>query len=57
MARGSANMNLKEYEQEKFGIADTHPIRAGLDTKDDSLQSECRDLLTRLAEDGSTSWL
>jgi small GTP-binding protein len=44
-------MNLKEYEQEKFGIADIIRSAQAVDTKDDSLQSECRDLLTRLAED------
>ncbi len=44
-------MNLKEYEQEKFGIADILRSAQAIDTKDETLQSECRDLLTRLAED------
>jgi GTP-binding protein EngB required for normal cell division len=44
-------MDLKEYEQEKFGIADIIRSAQAVDTKDDTLQSECRDLLTRLAED------
>ena len=35
-------MNLKEYEQEKFGIADIIRSAQAVDTKDDSLQSECR---------------
>ena len=44
-------MDLKEYEQEKFGIADIIRSAQAIETKDQSLQSECRDLLTRLAED------
>lgn len=44
-------MNLKGYEQEKFAIADIIRSAQAVDTKDDTLQSECRDLLTRLAED------
>ena len=44
-------MDLKEYEQEKFGIADIIRSAQAVDTKDEALQSECRDLLTRLAED------
>ena len=44
-------MNLKVYEQEKFAIADILRSAQAVDTKDDTLQSECRDLLTRLAED------
>ena len=44
-------MDLKEYEQEKFVIADIIRSAQAVDTKDETLQSECRDLLTRLAED------
>ena len=44
-------MDLKEYEQEKFGIADIIRSAQAVETKDEALQSECRDLLTRLAED------
>jgi small GTP-binding protein len=44
-------MDLKEYEQEKFAVADIVRSAQAVDTKDDSLQSECRELLTRLAED------
>jgi GTP-binding protein EngB required for normal cell division len=44
-------MDLKEYEQEKFGIADIIRSAQAIDTRDEALQSECRDLLTRLAED------
>jgi len=44
-------MDLKGYEQEKFAIADIIRSAQAIDTKDDALRSECRDLLTRLAED------
>ena len=44
-------MDLKKYEQEKFGIAEVIRSAQAVDTKDETLQSECRDLLTRLAED------
>ncbi len=44
-------MDLKEYEQEKFAIADIIRSAQAIDTKDDALRSDCRDLLTRLAED------
>ncbi len=44
-------MDLKEYEQEKFGIADIIRSAQAVDTEDEALQSEGRDILTRLAED------
>lgn len=44
-------MDLKEYEQQKFAIADIIRSAQAIDTKDDALRSDCRDLLTRLAED------
>ena len=44
-------MDLKEYEQEKFAIADIIRSAQAVDTKDQDLAHECRDLLTRLAED------
>jgi len=44
-------MDLKEYEQEKFAIADIIRSAQAVDTKDADLAHECRDLLTRLAED------
>ena len=44
-------MDLKEYEQEKFAIADIIRSAQAINTKDDALRSDCRDLLTRLAED------
>jgi len=44
-------MNLKQYEQEKFDIADIIRSTQAINTKDDGLRSGCRDLLTRLAED------
>jgi small GTP-binding protein len=44
-------MDLKEYEQEKFAIADIVRSAQAIDTKDETLHSDCRDLLTRLAED------
>ncbi len=47
----SFSMNLKEYEQAKFAITDIIRSAQAIDTKDDALHAECRDLLTRLAED------
>ena len=44
-------MNLKEYEQEKFGIGDIVRSAQAVINHDEVLQAECRDLLTRLAED------
>ena len=44
-------MDLKEYEQEKFAIAEIIRSAQAVDTKDETLHQECRDLLTRLAED------
>jgi small GTP-binding protein len=44
-------MDLKEYEQEKFGIADIIRSAQAVDTEGEALQSEGRDILTRLAED------
>lgn len=44
-------MDLKQYEQKKFVLAEVIRSAQAIDTKDASLQSECRDLLTRLAED------
>ncbi len=44
-------MDLKEYEQQKFAIAEIVRSAQAVDTKDQALQSDCRDLLTRLAED------
>ncbi len=41
-------MDLKEYEQQKFAIADIIRSAQAIDTKDDALRSDCRDLLTRL---------
>lgn len=43
-------MDLREYEQEKFAIADIIRSAQAIDTKDQDLAHECRDLLTRLAE-------
>ena len=42
-------MDLKEYEQEKFGIADIIRSAQAVETEDEALQSEGRDILTRLA--------
>lgn len=44
-------MDLKQYEQKKFAIAEIIRSAQAIDTKDDTLRSECRDLLARLAED------
>ena len=47
-------MNLKEYEQEKFGIADIIRSAQAVDTKDDSLQSECRAAASSLSSAPTT---
>ena len=44
-------MNLKDYEQAKFFLAEIVRSAQALDTKDLDLQSASRDLLTRLADD------
>jgi GTP-binding protein EngB required for normal cell division len=44
-------MNLKEYEQAKFSIAEIVRTAQAMETKDQDLQSSSRDLLTRLADD------
>jgi GTP-binding protein EngB required for normal cell division len=44
-------MNLKEYEQAKFSLAEIVRSAQAIDTKDLDLQSASRDLLTRLADD------
>lgn len=44
-------MDLKEYEQEKFAIADIIRSAEAVDTRDQALRTECRDLLAHLAED------
>ncbi len=44
-------MNLKQYEQEKFAIAAILRSAQAIDTKDQTLHSEAREPLTRLAED------
>jgi small GTP-binding protein len=44
-------MDLKQYEQEKFAIAEVIRSAQAIDTKDGTLLAECRDLMTRLAED------
>lgn len=44
-------MDLKQYEQEKFAIADIIRSAQAVDTKDEDLHQESLDLLTRLAED------
>lgn len=48
---GCKYMDLKQYEQEKFAIADIIRSAQAIDTKDEGLHQESRDLLTRLAED------
>jgi hypothetical protein len=42
-------MNLKEYEQAKFSLAEIIRSAQAIDTKDLDLQTASRDLLTRLA--------
>ncbi len=44
-------MDLKQYEQSKFAIAEIIRSAQAIDTKDGTLRSDCRDLLARLAED------
>lgn len=44
-------MHLKQYEQRKFVLAEVIRSAQAIDTKDNDLQADCRDLLTRLAED------
>ena len=44
-------MNLKEYEQAKFSLAEIVRSAQAIDTKDLDLQTASRDLLTRLADD------
>jgi GTP-binding protein EngB required for normal cell division len=44
-------MDLKEYEQRKFALAEVIRSAQAIDTKDYTLLGECRDLLARLAED------
>jgi small GTP-binding protein len=44
-------MDLKQYEQEKFAIADIIRSAQAVNTKDEDLHRESLDLLTRLAED------
>lgn len=44
-------MDLKQYEQKKFAIAEVIRSAHAIDTKDETLRSECRDLLARVAED------
>ncbi|MGB8478527.1 MAG: dynamin family protein [Acidobacteriaceae bacterium] len=44
-------MDLKEYEQKKFAIAEVIRSALAIDSKDETLLSECRDLQARLAED------
>jgi GTP-binding protein EngB required for normal cell division len=44
-------MNLKEYEQAKFSLAEIVRSAQAIDSKDSDLQSASRELLTRLAED------
>jgi GTP-binding protein EngB required for normal cell division len=44
-------MDLKEYEQAKFSMAELIRSAQAVDTKDQDLMSACRDLLMRLADD------
>lgn len=44
-------MDLKQYEERKFLLAEIIRSAQAIDTKDDALRSNCRDLLSRLAED------
>lgn len=44
-------MDLKQYEQKKFALAEIVSSAQAVNTKDSILQSECRELLRRLAED------
>lgn len=44
-------MDLKQYEERKFLLAEIIRSVQAIDTKDDALRSDCRDILSRLAED------
>ena len=44
-------MDLKQYEQRKFMLAEIVRSAQALETKNNELQGDCRDLLARLAED------
>jgi GTP-binding protein EngB required for normal cell division len=44
-------MDLKEYEQRKFHLAEIIRSAQAIDTKDAELNRDCRELLARLAED------
>lgn len=44
-------MDLKQYEQAKFAMAEIVRSAQAIDSKDSALQSESRDLLVRLADD------
>jgi len=44
-------MNLKEYEQSKFSLAEIVRSAQAIDPRDTDLQSASRELLTRLADD------
>jgi GTP-binding protein EngB required for normal cell division len=44
-------MDLKQYEQRKFLLAEVIRSAQAIDTKDADVQTGCRELLTRLAED------
>lgn len=44
-------MDLKQYEQRKFVLAEVIRSAQAIDTKNNELQADCRDLLARLAED------
>jgi len=44
-------MDLKQYEERKFLLAEIIRSAQVIDTKDETLRTECRELLSRLAED------
>jgi len=44
-------MDLREYEQRKFQLAEIIRSAQAIDTKNTVVQGDCRELLTRLAED------
>ena len=44
-------MDLKEYEQRKFLLAEVIRSAQAIDTKNTALQGDCRELVARLAED------
>ncbi len=50
-ARLVTGMDLKQYEQTKFAMAEILRAAQAVDTKDTGLQSSSRDLLARLADD------